>query len=78
MPENTLTGPPSFLPDKYMLHNQKVCNLLGNRVGRVFLIMESGWRKYGFIRGLKRLIIHFYEDLIDYIPLIICIIKKKA
>lgn len=62
---------------KEMEHNQKVCNLLGNRVGRVFLIMESGWRKYGFIRGLKRLIIHFYEDLIDYIPLIICIIKKK-
>ena len=62
---------------KEIKHNQKVCNILGDGAGRVFLIIESGWRKYGFFRGIKRLLIHFYEGLYTYLPLITCIIKKN-
>ena len=62
---------------KEIAHSQKVCHVLGDRVGHYYLFAESVWEKYGAIGIIKKPFIELYERQILYKPLITAMLKKN-
>lgn len=57
-------------------HNQAVCLRLGDTLGYLYLKGESIYQKYGLKKGIKKLCIILYENILDYKYLLGAFLKK--
>jgi len=57
-------------------HAQSIKNRFGEKLGGYVLFAESVWKKYGFIKMLKRVVVCAFEAVHGYWPLLIAKVKK--
>lgn len=61
---------------KNIEHSQNICLKFGDRIGHLILWLESVWKKYGILGGIKKLLIRIYEYWYSWFPLLSAYIKR--